>query len=31
VNDDLFVDFKKLDTNQDGVLSKEEFAAYSKK
>ena len=30
-NDDLFVAFKKLDTNKDGALSKEEFAAYSKK
>ncbi len=30
-NDDLFVAFKKLDTNKDGVLSKDEFAAYSRK
>jgi len=29
-HDDLFVAFKKLDTNKDGVLSKEEFAAYRK-
>ena len=30
-HDDVFVAFKKLDTNKDGVLTKEEFAAYSKK
>lgn len=30
-NDDLFVAFKQLDTNKDGALSKEEFAAWSKK
>ena len=30
-NDDLFVAFKKLDTNKDGALSKAEFAAYTKK
>lgn len=30
-NDDLFVAFKKLDANKDGALTKEEFAAYSKK
>lgn len=29
-NDDLFVAFKKLDTNQDGALSKAEFAAWKK-
>jgi Ca2+-binding EF-hand superfamily protein len=29
-HDDLFVAFKKLDTNQDGVLSKAEFGAYRK-
>jgi Ca2+-binding EF-hand superfamily protein len=29
-NDDLFVAFKKLDTNQDGALSKAEFGAYRK-
>jgi len=28
VNDALFVAFKQLDTNKDGVLSKAEFAAY---
>ena len=30
-HDDLFVAFKKLDTNQDGLLSKAEFATFSKK
>jgi Ca2+-binding EF-hand superfamily protein len=30
-HDDLFVAFKKLDMNKDGVLSKAEFGAYSKK
>ena len=30
-NDDLFVAFKSLDANKDGVLSKTEFAGYSKK
>lgn len=30
-HDDLFVAFKKLDTNKDGMLSKAEFAAYTKK
>ncbi|NJO12581.1 MAG: hypothetical protein HC872_02980 [Gammaproteobacteria bacterium] len=29
-NDGLFVAFKGLDTNKDGVLSKEEFAAYQR-
>ena len=29
-NDALFVAFKNLDTNKDGVLSREEFAAYQK-
>lgn len=27
-NDGLFVAFKSLDTNKDGMLSKEEFAAW---
>ena len=29
-NDALFVAFKSLDTNKDGVLSREEFAAFQK-
>ena len=29
-NDALFVAFKGLDTNKDGALSKEEFAAYQR-
>ena len=29
-NDALFVAFKGLDTNKDGVLSREEFAAFQK-
>ncbi|MET0499227.1 MAG: EF-hand domain-containing protein [Steroidobacteraceae bacterium] len=29
-NDELFVAFKKLDTNRDGALSQTEFAAWSK-
>jgi EF hand len=29
-NDDLFVAFKKLDTNQDGHLTKAEFGQYKK-
>jgi Ca2+-binding EF-hand superfamily protein len=30
-HDDLFVAFKKLDMNKDGLLSKAEFAVFSKK
>jgi Ca2+-binding EF-hand superfamily protein len=30
IDDALFVAFKKLDTNQDGALSKAEFAAQKK-
>jgi hypothetical protein len=30
-HDDVFVAFKKLDTNKDGALSKTEFAGYGKK
>jgi len=30
-NDELFVAFKNLDTDKNGELSKEEFAAYQKK
>jgi Ca2+-binding EF-hand superfamily protein len=30
IDDALFVAFKKLDTNQDGVLSKAEFAVHKK-
>jgi len=29
-NDELFVAFKKLDTNRDGMLTQAEFAAWSK-
>jgi Ca2+-binding EF-hand superfamily protein len=29
-NDALFVAFKSLDSNKDGTLSKEEFAAYQR-
>ena len=29
-NDALFVAFKGLDTNKDGLLTREEFAAYRK-
>jgi len=29
-NDALFVAFKNLDVNKDGVLSREEFVAYQK-
>jgi Ca2+-binding EF-hand superfamily protein len=29
-NDALFVAFKNLDTDKDGVLSREEFAAYQR-
>ena len=29
-NDGLFVAFKNLDTNKDGMLSHEEFAAYQR-